>query len=213
LVTRVILVRHGETQANRERRFIGRYNDVLTEVGQVQAGQLADSLALLPVAALYTSPLQRASDTARPIAARHGLDVQVEDALRECDFGLWDGLNRAEIVARSPGDAQLFAAWQRDTTITPPGGESIYAMHMRVSAALEHLRRAHLDQTIVLVSHVGPIKTLLCEALAMPTSSLFRFFLDLASISMIDWPTSFPVVRLINGRASWEVRPDMFIPL
>lgn len=210
MVTRLILVRHGETQANRERRFIGRHNDALTEVGQSQARQLAESISLLPVAAVYSSPLERAYHTAQPIAARHGVDVQIEDELRECNFGLWDGLNRSEIIARSPDDAQLFAAWQHDTAITPPEGESMQAMRTRVCPAVERLRLAHVDQTIVLVSHVGPIKALLCEALAVPTSSLLRFFLDLASISIIDWQSALPIVRLINGHASWQLRPDMF---
>jgi ribonuclease H / adenosylcobalamin/alpha-ribazole phosphatase len=211
MYTRLILVRHGETGANREQRYIGRYHAALTEAGQAQARQLAEALARLPAAAVYSSPSERAYHTAQPIAFRHRLELRVEDALRECDFGSWEGLNRAEIVAKSPYEAQLFQAWQQDTSITPPGGESTSAMHRRVCAAIDCLGQTHLDQTIVLVSHTGPIKALLCAALAAPVSLLFRLSIDLASVSIIDWHPSLPRVRLINGCASWGLHPEMFI--
>ena len=104
--TRLVLVRHGETNANREYRYIGARDDPLSEHGQAQALQLAEALAALPVAAVYSSPLQRAYNTALPIAARHGLGVQTLDDLRESNFGTWEGLSHAEVVARSPEDAQ-----------------------------------------------------------------------------------------------------------
>jgi broad specificity phosphatase PhoE len=204
--TRLILVRHGETQANREMRYIGRRNDALTEQGQIQARQIVEALAPLPVAAVYSSPLERAYHTARPIAAHHHLEVQVMDELRESDFGLWEGLSRAEVIARSSQDAEHLQAWLRDTTLAPPDGESIDAMHKRVRTAVEQLAQAHADQTIVLVSHVGPIKALLCAALGAPTSTIFRIFLDPATISVVDWQQPFPIVRLVNSHAhlGWE---------
>ena len=205
-VTRLILVRHGETQANREMRYIGRRNDALTEQGHMQARQLAQALASLPIAAIYSSPLERAYHTALPIAALHHLEVQVLDDLRESDFGLWEGLTRAEAIARSPHDAEHMDAWIRDTTLAPPDGESIEAMHERVRAVTEQLVQVHSNQTIVLVSHVGPIKALLCAALGTPASTIFRIFLDPATISVIDWREPFPIVRLMNSHAhlGWE---------
>src|SRR5579864_8808954 len=117
---------------------------------------------MLPIAAVYSSPRQRAYHTALPIAARHSLVVQVMDALCECDFGAWEGLTRAEVLAGSAREVERLHAWERDTAIAPPVGESLDAMHRRVSAAVENLAQAHPDQTIVLVSHVGPIKAVLC---------------------------------------------------
>ncbi len=90
--TRLILVRHGQTEANREFRYIGVRDDALTEHGQAQARELAEALSMLPIAAIYSSPRQRAYHTASPIAARHGLTVKVMDALCEGDFGTWEGL-------------------------------------------------------------------------------------------------------------------------
>ena len=100
--TRLILVRHGETLANREFRYIGTRDYHLSEQGQLQAEQLAEALSVLPIAAVYSSPLQRAYRTAESIAARHALAVQVLDSLREGSFGSWEGMSRAEVLARSP---------------------------------------------------------------------------------------------------------------
>jgi len=205
--TRLILVRHGQTAANREFRYIGARDDALTEHGLAQAEALAGALSSsLPIAAVYSSPRRRAYDTALPIAVGHGLAVRVVDALCEGDFGSWEGLSRAEVLARSEQDAERLLAWERDTTIAPPGGESLEAMHRRVSAAVEDLVRVHPEQTIVLVSHVGPIKAVLCAALGAPILTAFRIFLDPATISVVDWREKVPVVRLVNSHVhlGWE---------
>ncbi len=206
LPTRFVLVRHGETKANREYRYIGANDDALTDHGQAQAVQLAGALSVLPVAAVYSSPRQRAYQTALPIASRHGLTVQVLDDLREADFGTWEGLSRSEVVARSTQDAEQLLAWEHDTTLAPPGGESLEAMHLRVSTVVEKLVQAHPDQTVVLVSHVGPIKAILCAALGAPVSAAFRIFLDPATISVVDWRQPHPVVRLLNSHShlGWQ---------
>ena len=201
--TRLILVRHGETPANREFRYIGARDDALTGYGQTQAEKLAEALSTLPVASIYSSPLQRAYQTALSIATRHNLAVQVVDDLRENDFGTWEGLSRAEVMAQ---DGERLLAWERDTSIAPPGGESLEAMHRRVLAFVEKLARPHPDQTVALVSHVGPIKAVLCAALGAPISTAFRIFLDPATISVVDWRQTMPVVRLVNSHAhlGWQ---------
>lgn len=200
---RLILVRHGETRANREFRYIGARDDALTEQGQAQAEKLAEAVSMLSVASIYSSPLQRAYHTAFPIAMRHNLAVQVVDDLRESDFGAWEGLSRAEVMAQ---DGERLLTWERDTAIAPPGGESLEAMHGRVLAFVEKMGRTHPDQTVVLVSHVGPIKAVLCAALGTPVSSAFRIFLDPATISVVDWRQTMPVVRLVNSHShlGWE---------
>ncbi|HLQ10475.1 MAG TPA: histidine phosphatase family protein [Ktedonobacteraceae bacterium] len=205
--TRLFIVRHGETLANREFRFIGSRDDPLSEPGQIQAGQLAEALAVLPIAAVYSSPLQRAWQTARPIAERLSLDVQKFDALRECGFGVWEGMSRAEILARSPADAQYFQEWEHDANIAPPGGESMVSLQQRVCSGVEQLVLAHPDQSIVLVSHVGPIKALMCAALGVPISTAPRIFLDPATISVVDWrDMTHSIVRLFNSHThlGWQ---------
>ena len=200
--TRLILVRHGETVANRSFRYIGTSDEPLSEHGILQALQLAEALAILPIKAVYSSPLQRAYRTAIPIAERLGLEAQRLDALREGSFGTWEGLTRAEVMARSEEDARHLQAWERDAALAPPGGESFAEMQRRVCAAVEQLAQVHADQTIALVSHVGPIKVLLCTAIGAPLTSVSRVFLDPATISVIDWRDSdHAVVRLVNSHA------------
>lgn len=203
---RLLLVRHGETLANREFRYLGARDDALSEVGERQAVQLADALSILPVAAVISSPLQRAFHTAVPVAVRHQLPVTLLEALRECSFGSWEGLSRAEVIARGPADEQRLHAWEHDPTIAPAEGESFLDVQKRVLQAVETLYQQYAGKTLVLVSHVGPIKVLLCSALNAPLSSMFQLFLDPATISVIDWHPSRPVVRLFNSHAhlGWE---------
>lgn len=204
---RIILVRHGETIANREFRYIGSgYDNDLSAQGHQQAEQLAGALSILPVTAVYSSPLLRAYHTAAPIAARHQQTAQQLADLRELHFGAWEGLTRAEVMAQSPQAAQQVLAWEHDPTFVLPGGESIAQVQERVCALVEHLALRHPGQTIVLVSHVVPIKVLLCTALQAPLSATSAIFLDPATISVIDWRQSHPVVRLLNSHAhlGWD---------
>jgi broad specificity phosphatase PhoE len=205
-LTRLILIRHAEIIANREFRYIGRRNDPLSEEGQEQAKRVAQALAVLPVEAIYSSPAQRAMQTASSIALYHHQEVRAQDDLRECDFGLWEGLNRTDLLARAPHEADYFFAWEHDLTMVPPGGESYTAMSERVWAQVSSLLQVHDGQTLVLVSHVGPLKALLCRALSAPLTVMFHFFIDPATISVVDWQDARPLVRLVNSHAylGWE---------
>ena len=207
--TRLILVRHGETLANREFRYIGVRNDLLSPHGEQQAGLVAQALASLaavtPIAAVYSSPLQRAVRTAQVIVDQLSLPLQETQALIEGSFGEWEGLSRAEVLARSERDADLLQAWEQDPAIPPPGGESFAQIQQRIGTFVERLAQAYPGQTLVLVSHVGPIKVLLCQALSTSLSSMYNFFLDPATISVIDWKSR-PLVRLLNSHAhlGWD---------
>jgi broad specificity phosphatase PhoE len=198
-ITRIYLIRHGETLANREFRYIGSRDDALSAVGEVQATQLASALTTLPIAAVYSSPLQRARRTATAIAGPHQLAVQETPELRECSFGAWEGLSRAEVLTQ---DAAHLHAWEKDATTAPPDGESFAAMQQRVCTFVEQLAEQHAGEAIVLVSHVGPIKVLLAAAIEAPLSAAFRIFLDPATISVVDWqPGGHALVRLVNSHA------------
>ena len=110
------------------------------------------------------------------------------------------------MLARGSQDEQLLFAWERDSAVAPPDGESFEAVRARVSALVERLAGRHPDQTLVLVSHVGPIKVLLCTALGAPLTSMYHIFLDPATISVVDWRETRPTVRLLNSHAhlGWE---------
>lgn len=204
---RLFLVRHGEVGANVELRYLGHRDDPLSERGAWQAVQLAQAFVALPVKAIYTSPLRRAADTAAEIGRVHQLPVQVDERLREAGFGNWEGATRAEVLARSPEDGALLAAWEGDPGVAPPGGESLQAIQTRVLTFVQEVAAGRPGEDIVLVSHVGPIKAILCAALQVPLTTARHLFLDPATISVVDWAAQ-PVVRLFNahGHLGWESR-------
>jgi probable phosphoglycerate mutase len=204
--TRFVLVRHGETAANREMRYIGSRDDELNERGYQQAQHVAEALANLPISAIYTSPRRRTQTTAQPLAARLGLSLVVADELRENAFGAWEGMSRAEVLAHSAEYATQLQAWEVDPAIAPPGGESIVTMTERVAAFAASLCDRHPDQTVVLVSHVGPIKSLIAVTLDATPGAVQRMFLDPATISVIDWTGPQRILRLFNSHAhlGWD---------
>lgn len=197
--TRFILVRHGQTAANREMRYVGSRDDELTQHGQQQAQHLADALAVLPIGAIYSSPRRRARDTAQPLADRLQLPVSIVDDLRENAFGAWEGLSRAEVLAQ-PHWADQLRAWEADATVAPPGGESLAAMASRVTTFAETLLDAHAGQTVILIAHVGPVKALIAATLGAAPDVIQRMFLDSATISVVDWSQR-RVLRLFNSHA------------
>jgi broad specificity phosphatase PhoE/ribonuclease HI len=198
--TRLLLLRHGQTELSAQRRYSGRGNPALTELGRRQAEAAAKYLAQRGgITAVVTSPLQRAYDTAAVAGKALGVDVVVEDDLIETDFGDWEGLTFGEAAERDP---DLHRRWLRDTSITPPRGESFDSVHQRVRRALNRIIAEYGDATVLVVSHVTPIKTLLRMALDAGESILYRLHLDLASLSIAEfYPDGAASVRLVNQTA------------
>jgi len=209
---RLFLVRHAEALANPDLRYLGSRDDPLTERGRWQATQLAQALAPLSLVAVYTSPLIRAVETATPMAHTHRLSPIPDRRLVEASMGTWEGLRRAEILARSPEDAVHHQRWETDPTCAPPGGESLADAQARVVACVQDLAERHAGASAVLVSHVGPIKALLCAVMDVPLTAARRMFLDSATVSVIDWGADAvdwgvpAVLRLYNAHhhLGWE---------
>ncbi|SON62099.1 Phosphoserine phosphatase 1 [Mycobacterium simulans] len=195
--TRLLLLRHGQTELSVQRRYSGRGNPVLNEVGWRQAGLAARYLAQRGgIAAVISSPLQRAYDTATTAARALGLDVTVDDDLIETDFGAWEGLTFAEAAERDP---ELHRRWLHDTSTTPPGGESFDEVMWRVRRARDRIMTGHENETVLVVSHVTPIKVLLRLALGVGPGVLYRLHLDLASLSIAEfYADGASSVRLVN---------------
>ena len=194
-----VLLRHGETPLSGERRFAGRGDIPLTETGQRQARAAAERLAERGgIQLIVTSPLGRARLTAEAVAAATGAPLRVDDGWMETDFGEWEGLSYAEAMQAWPDE---LAAWSKDTSVAPPGGESFAATTRRVLPALDRV----LDRepsTVVVVSHVSPIKIVLRHALLAPPPALRRMQLDVACLSEVDWyPDGPAVVRSLNDTA------------
>jgi broad specificity phosphatase PhoE/ribonuclease HI len=195
--TALLLLRHGQTAMSVDRRFSGSGDPPLTETGRAQAAALAARVASSrgEIAAVWTSPLRRAYDTAVPVAAALGLDLVVEERLRETDFGAWEGLTFAEIQQRDPNE---LSAWLADPDVPAPGGESFATVTTRVRQARDAIVAKYPGETVAVVSHVTPIKVLLRLALDAP-NVLYRLHLDLASISQAEWyPDGNAVVRRVN---------------
>lgn len=198
--TRLLLLRHGQTELSVQRRYSGRGNPALTALGRRQAEAAAEYIARRGgIAAVITSPLQRAYDTATAAAKALGVDVVVDDDLIETDFGAWEGLTFAEAAERDP---VLHRNWLRDTSVSPPGGESFASVADRVRSARDRIVAEYSGATVLVVSHVTPIKTVLQLALDTGPSILYRLHLDLASLSIAEfYPDGKASVRLVNQTA------------
>ncbi|TDB77038.1 bifunctional RNase H/acid phosphatase [Micromonospora sp. KC723] len=205
--TRLILVRHGETEWTVQQRYAGRADVPLSEAGRAQARATAARVAQLApsVAAVLSSPLSRCTATAEAIAAALGdLPVRRQDDWIECDFGDWDGRTFAEVREGWPGELD---AWLASTRVAPPGGESFATVGARVTKAVAELGRAYPGETVVVVSHVSPIKLALRDALAAGDAFLHRLYLDAAGISVFDmWPDGGVAVRSVNDTAHLAAR-------
>jgi probable phosphoglycerate mutase len=161
-MTTLILVRHGETDWNRDGRWQGHADAPLNERGREQARTLADELAGEHVGAVYSSDLSRARETAAIIAERLGREVSLDARLREVHVGRWSGLTMEEIETRFPGDVARWRASAADHAFGD--GETYAAMSQRVVAAVEEIAARHVGEQIVVVLHGGPIRALLAHA-------------------------------------------------
>jgi broad specificity phosphatase PhoE/ribonuclease HI len=197
--TATVLLRHGQTALSIESRFSGLGSDPeLTAEGREQARVAGERLAGHDFDAIITSPLRRARQTAEVVSAlvAGGGAPEVEDGMRETDFGAWESLTFAEVGRKWKDE---LAAWLADPTVAPPGGESFVDTDKRVGEAIEGLRERYPGQRLLVVSHVTPIKLLVRRALEAPMSALYRMHLELASITTIDWYADGPaVVRGLN---------------
>ncbi|MCI4081263.1 bifunctional RNase H/acid phosphatase [Streptomyces sp. MMS21 TC-5] len=198
-----VLLRHGETALTPQKRFSGSggSDPELSPAGRRQAAAVAEALAARgTVQTVISSPLLRCRETAQAVADRLGLDVTVEQGLREVDFGAWEGLTFAEVQERFPDDLQ---AWLDSPKAAPTGGgESFAAATRRISATRDRLLAEHAGRTVLLVTHVTPVKILVRLALGAPPESLFRMELSAASLSAVAYYADGNAsVRLLNDTA------------
>jgi alpha-ribazole phosphatase len=185
---RLWLVRHGLTSWNVQQRFCGRSDIPLSARGRVQARWLARQLREKTIASIYTSDLARARETAEMIARQclQPVQVNVSTAWRELDFGAWEGLTYAEIVA---GFKDQLGFFTDPSSYAPPGGESLAHLVQRVQDALATIvcnQDASGKSDVVIVSHGGPLRVLLCRLLDMPLERQWQLRLDHGSLSAVD---------------------------
>ncbi|WP_103528184.1 bifunctional RNase H/acid phosphatase [Streptomyces sp. SM12] len=200
--TTFVLLRHGETALTPQKRFSGSGADPeLSEAGRRQAAAAAAHLAARgTVQAVVTSPALRCRQTAGTVADALGLKPRIEDELRETDFGAWEGLSFAEVRERHPED---LAAWLRSPKAEPTGGgESFAAVSRRTAVARDRMIARFAGRTVLVVSHVTPIKSLVRLALGAPPDALFRMELSAASLSAVAYYADGAAsMRLFNDTA------------
>ncbi|MDH5279345.1 MAG: bifunctional RNase H/acid phosphatase [Actinomycetota bacterium] len=187
IATSTLLLRHGESIHTSQKRFSGSGGDDpgLSDRGRWQAEQAGSWLAAAgEVDVVVASPLRRTRETAMVVAAASGADLVVDDGLRECAFGEWDGSTFAEVRERWPAE---LANWLASTAVRPPGGESFDEVRSRVCDLRDRLVEEHKGKTLLLVTHVTPLKTMVQLALDAPSHSLFRMEVRPASLSCVVW--------------------------
>jgi broad specificity phosphatase PhoE len=202
---RVFVVRHGETDFSRERRFAGARDVPLSARGRLQSEAVAAALAAEPLAAVYTSPLERARASAELIAKPHGFEPRPAPDFREMAFGEWEGLLRDELAARQPSDA---SAW-RDTPhlAAPPGGERLLDVAARVEAAIARLRDDHAGATVAVVTHAIVTRLIVLQALGLPPERLWSVDASPAGITEIEYQGAWVTMHRMNTLAHLDGTP------
>lgn len=192
----LILVRHGETEWNKQHRYQGQVDVPLSDVGKQQAKLLAKRLSSRNIDVIYASDLKRAWDTASVIAANNSWTVLPEPRLREMNFGILEGLTFDKAQAQYP---EMVTAWLENYNQPSKGGESLDVFSARVLSFRDDLQEKHYDQTILLVAHGGPLSELLRITLDVPTEKRWAFALDNASISeLILGDEGYPSLKRLN---------------
>ncbi|HXV33808.1 MAG TPA: histidine phosphatase family protein [Gaiellaceae bacterium] len=195
--TRLVLVRHAETDSSLRGRCYGRLDVPLSEEGHRQARGLGTALRAIPLTAVYSSPLARALATAAPIAAGRGLEPVAVDDLREIDFGELEGLGYDEIRDSRP---ELFHRWmETPASVSFPGGESFGDLRRRVLVAVGAVVERHAGEAVAVVAHGGVTRVVLADALGLADGAVFRLDQAHGGVSVVDRLSGGAIVRVVNA--------------
>lgn len=205
-ITRLYLLRHGETVGAEIRRYKGTIDVPLSETGRMQMKNTAHCLfthlrtksaSVGSISALYTSDLSRARDSAEIIASQCALSPVVHPALRERHFGVWEGMSFEDIREKYPAE---FDAWAGNPLkFSPLDGETTAEVKTRVITAVDDIMSKHRNENIIIVAHGGVNRVVLCHYLGMSLEHIFRIEQDYAAMNIIEFQHSRPFVKMING--------------
>lgn len=184
MTMRIFLIRHGESEYNCYGRYTGQRDVPLSALGRRQAQQLARRLESEPLAVIYSSPLQRARETAEAIAQVRGISLHLEAFLAEIDHGLWEGLTAIEVAAKFPAE---FAQWQTHPHLcVMPQGESLQQVALRAEEAFQRIVAEYHHGTVAICSHDAVLRVLLLQALGVPLEHFWKVYLENASLSLLE---------------------------
>jgi alpha-ribazole phosphatase len=195
-LSRLLLVRHGDTKLDNSIRFWGKTDVELSSGGLRQAEKLRDRLAAQRIDTIYASKLSRARVTAEIIASRHSLDVTTRAELNEIDFGQIEGLAFEEINRLHPELAEVLSKWNPRPRF--PGGESLEDLDRRVQRFLKRLKNHQTEETILIVAHAGTLRLMICNLLAIGLEHWRHIQVDLASLSIVETYPQGAILSLLN---------------
>lgn len=195
--TRILVIRHGQTEWNRVERFRGRAEVPLNDTGRAQAAALARRLAgREAITTVFASPLERCVQTAEAIAAQTGARVEPREGLNDVDYGQWQGLTPDEVRERWPREFELWLTRMHEVQF--PGGDNLTVVRERVVADLERIRDENVGQTVAIVSHKVICQILACAMLGLDNAHVRLIELDNASLSIFSWQAGEYIVEKIN---------------
>jgi len=195
-VLKLLVLRHGETEFSRARRFTGALDVGLTALGQQQMEAAASALAGTGIHAAYSSPQERARTSAEVVAKPHRLDVRLDPRFAEMRFGAWEGLTRDEAAGAAPA---VFEAWrQAPGAVTPPGGEPLADVAARVAAGLHDVHARHADQTVVLVTHAVVVRLIVLTALGLSIDRLWTVDASPGGLTELEYRPGWTTVHRMN---------------
>lgn len=197
---KLILIRHSETKWNKQKKYLGRTDISLSPKGQKQAGLISGYLRNKNISVIYSSKLKRAIETAATIAKSHNLEVKQDAGLNEIDFGKWEGMTFNQIRKKYPILARKYLSDPLNTKI--PEGESLLKFRNRINKALEKIL-AREKGTIVIISHAGVNRIIICSLLKLPLSYLWQIKQDIGAINIIEIYKNMNIISLIN-HTLWE---------
>ncbi|MBX0330242.1 histidine phosphatase family protein [Oscillochloris sp. ZM17-4] len=195
--TSVWLIRHGQTQSNRERRYQSHSDSPLTSYGRRQVAALAERLRAIPFGLIIASPRERTRLAAEAIlAGRRGAALRADPAWAEADHGRWEGLTYREVLARFPEEAR--ARWGAGINGKAAGGESLAEASDRITAAWRQLLRDNPGGRILIATHATPIQLVLSASLGTSIQEHWRWRIDLGSLTCLDVYPSGAIIRMVN---------------
>jgi alpha-ribazole phosphatase len=195
-LSRLLLVRHGDTKLNNATRFWGKTDVELSDDGIRQAEQLRDRLATQRLDTIYASEMSRARVTAEIIASKHSISIDTYAELNEIDFGQVEGLTYDEIIQLHPELAEVLNKWNPRPRF--PGGENLDDLDRRVQKFLKSLKNHQPEETILIVAHAGTLRLMICDLLGLGLEHWRHIQVDLASISIVETYPQGAILNLLN---------------
>jgi broad specificity phosphatase PhoE len=195
-MTHIYLIRHGQTEWNKEEIFRGTSDIPLNEMGRMEAQLASEALRAIPLKAVYSSPLARAKETAAAIADCHGLEVRIIEGLQDICFGDWQGVSHKTVQQQY---SDLYRRWLEEPhAVTFPGGENLEAVQTRAVKAVREIVSDHPEDTIVMVSHRVINRALICGVAGIELSRFWQLGQDTAAINLLTWKKDYFTLTCLN---------------